>query len=263
MSNPYPAYNKIMNTIKGQAQCYGIKPIVLAVSGGVDSMWMWDFVSKCDVPYVVAHFAHQIRSKEETQLDIDLIEKTAKKMKVPTYIGYGHGIVELAKTSRMGIEAIARSQRYSYLNSIIAKDNISPIIVTAHHADDQVETVIMNLMRGVSHFKLRMVQHTRHRYNGKIVRHILRPFLTVPKQEIIRQATNRKLEWNEDSTNSTTDQDRNWLRNEVIPMLSKRRNITTSILTGVEVTQTSGGITIGGDIYETSEDNRTRHNVFA
>lgn len=219
-----PNFRAIKEKIKNWSE---IGPLVLAVSGGIDSMWMWDFVAGCDIPYVVAHFKHNIRSDAEQQKDIDVIHNAMVRYRAQSlHTGQGQNIKELAISTGKGVESVAREQRYAFLHDVSARIN-SPyhsVIITAHHADDQVETVLLNLMRGTDHYSLAMREK-----NGLV----MRPFLSVHKSDIINLAASRHLQWNEDVTNDDLHHDRNWIRNEVLPLLNQRRNVSKSILTGV------------------------------
>ena len=202
-------WKKIKKDIDETANCY-----VLAVSGGVDSMFGLNFFKDnlSRDRFVVAHFDHQIR--EDSWEDCQLIKNFCDNHGISMYWSKGENITS---------EVEARNQRYDFLYRIKGAAKADKI-VTFHHSDDQVETILLNLMRGRPHHKLAM---------EKYGESIYRPFLEISKEDILKEAIKRGVSWREDSTNSDTKYERNWLRNEVIPMLNKRRNISKSILKGL------------------------------
>lgn len=186
---------------------------LLCVSGGVDSMFMLDFFNKnCRQPFRVAHFNHRLRptSGNEEQLVRDWCGRNDVAFLT------SQGDPEAMRAAK-SLEAEARDQRYAFFASVKLEDEL---LVTAHHANDQVETVLMRLMRGYPHDSLRMEKRSGDRY---------RPFLSVTKDEIERQARNRRVEWIEDESNTDTVHERNWMRHVIIPQLMERRNVLKTI----------------------------------
>jgi tRNA(Ile)-lysidine synthase len=177
---------------------------------------MLDFFNNAKVDFVIAHFNHHIRT-ETSDRDENFVKGLAEKYNKEFYVGHGVDI-----QSAKSVEAEARNQRYEFLRKV--KDMVgADYIVTGHHADDQVETIIMRLMRGHPHHNLKMLE-----INGDC----FKPFLDVSKEEITRCVKSRNLSWVEDETNLESEYERNWMRNEVIPLLSKRRNIVKAIIDG-------------------------------
>lgn len=164
---------------------------VVAVSGGVDSVVLLDMFSRrTDHRIVVAHFDHGIR--QDSAEDAAFVKELAKI--------YGHTFeskreVLGPKTS----EDRARQRRYVFLRSVARKH--SAPIVTAHHADDVVETIAINLHRG-----------TGWRGLAPLDSDIVRPLLHMTKSELIAYAQKHKLQWREDSTNASNAYLRNRLR---------------------------------------------------
>lgn len=195
---------------------------VLAISGGIDSMVLLDFFHRSKAKFTVAHFNHKLQPINE---DMEkLVVDYCVSNNIPYYVGTGANIEHISKIMNTSIEAEARRQRYDFLAEI-AKivhflDNKDAIIVTAHHQDDQVETVLLNLFRGVG---LQSV------YIKELSNKVFRPFLEIPKSELIHSAQGRRIPWVEDPTNAENDADRNWLRNELIPQIMARRNISKTI----------------------------------
>ncbi len=227
--------------------------IFLMVSGGVDSMFLLDFMSRCNVRFDVLHFSHNIRSPEETQKDLDVVTRGVEKAnlnrehKITLRHGVGSDLggansehkCHLARKEFISNEQhrlheefhnseYAKSKREEYgLKYEYAYYNLVPrgLVVTAHNMNDNMEQVFMALMRGESHKRLAMKvnQHNVCEPN------VFRPLLNVPKSTIIASAKYRMVEWNEDKTNEDIHHERNWLRNVIIPQLMERRNIETAM----------------------------------
>jgi tRNA(Ile)-lysidine synthetase, N-terminal domain len=186
---------------------------LLCVSGGVDSMFMLDFFNKnCRQPFRVAHFNHRLRPTSGDE--VALVRSWCLRNNVSFLTAEGDPDAMRAANS---LEAEARNQRYAFFASVKHADEL---VVTAHHANDQLETVLMRLIRGVPHDQLRMAKRVADRY---------RPFLSVTREEIERQAHNRRIEWIEDESNAETVHERNWMRHVIIPQLMERRNVLKTI----------------------------------
>ena len=190
------------------------KKYVLAVSGGVDSMFGLDFFSRISgIDFCVAHFDHDIRA--DSNKDFPLIQEAVRK--IPKNI-----TIYFDKGSNISNEKEARDQRYDFLKKV-KLDFGADYVVVFHHKDDQVETILLNLLRGRNHSKLGM---------KKLDTYLYRPFLDIPKETIKKMSLSREISWNEDSTNNENNYERNWLRNEIIPQLNVKRN-TNAILNGL------------------------------
>ncbi|MDB5162142.1 MAG: hypothetical protein JWM52_650 [Candidatus Saccharibacteria bacterium] len=177
---------------------------IVAVSGGVDSVVLLDMLSK--VPgheLIVAHFDHGIRSDsfEDALFVADLAER--------------YGLSFETKREELGARAseeLARERRYQFLREVAKKYGAR--IVTAHHADDVVETVAINLKRGTGWRGLAVLDSD-----------IVRPLTGYHKKELVDYATKQKLQWHEDSTNASDVYLRNRLRKLVaeLPKDEKRQ----------------------------------------
>lgn len=204
---------------------------ILAISGGVDSMVLLDFFARSKADFVVAHFNHNLQP-----INVDMQKHVVDycvEHDIEHYVGKGISIQLNSKLNHTSVEAEARRQRYDFFhavsraitdkkdpNVVLRRVSTYPVIVTAHHEDDQVETVLLNLFRGVGLQSVFMNDMAGDRY---------RPFLKVPKSELIETAIKRGITWVEDPTNAENDAERNWLRNEIIPLIKERRNISKTI----------------------------------
>lgn len=169
---------------------------ILAISGGVDSVVLLDvFAKKPELNLIVAHFDHGIRP--DSADDAKFVEDLAKKYQLPF-------VMKAEKLGESASEDLARRRRYCFLRDLAKKHHAK--IVTAHHADDVVETVAINLSRGTGWRGLASMDSD-----------IIRPFVDITKHEIIDYANNRRLQWREDSTNGAN----NYLRNQIRIKLKK------------------------------------------
>ncbi len=167
---------------------------VIAVSGGVDSVALLDMMSKLpDHSLVVAHFDHGIR--EDSAEDAAFVRSLAKKYGVP----FESRREELGPNTS---EEKARQRRYHFLKSVAKKYDGK--IVTAHHGDDVVETVAINMKRGTGWRGLAVLDSE-----------VVRPLLDMTKAELKDYAERHQLTWHEDSTNATDVYIRNRIRKTV------------------------------------------------
>lgn len=184
--------------------------IVLAVSGGVDSMVLLDMVLGCHKKenIIVAHLDHCLRWVE-SDWDREFVASICNRYNI-TFEMQKIDIWVLAKTEKSSLEAIARRERYTFLELIRSKHD-ARYILTAHHAGDQTETIVWNLIkwakvRGLSGMSI-------------ISGLIFRPLLTTPKSDILEYAREHQVEYREDSTNMDITYDRNRIRHDIIPVL--------------------------------------------
>lgn len=168
---------------------------LVAVSGGIDSVVLLDqLVKQATHELIVAHFDHGIRS--DSADDARFVEGLAAQ----------YGLSFVARREALGAQASeqqARLRRYAFLHEQAAHYRAS--IVTAHHGDDVIETIAINLRRGTGWRGLAVLA-------GKKV---VRPLLAMTKNDIWQYATDRRLEWVEDSTNASDDYLRNQLRHAI------------------------------------------------
>lgn len=173
---------------------------VVAVSGGIDSVVLLDMLVKEGAHQLtVAHFDHGIRS--DSAADARFVEGLAKKYDLPF-------VTRREELGAQASEALARERRYAFLKDTAA--DLLAQIATAHHADDVVETVAINLLRGTGWRGLAVL-------NAKGV---TRPLLRKTKAEIRDYALDYRLEWVEDNTNSSDKYLRNRVRRQVAKNLT-------------------------------------------
>jgi len=170
---------------------------VIAVSGGVDSVVLLDMMANGLLPaeqLIVAHFDHGIRA--ESADDALFVKNLAKKYGLPFE-------TKREELGRAASEERARDRRYAFLRAVAQKYDAK--IMTAHHADDVLETIAINLTRGTGWRGLAVLDNPT----------IERPLLGKTKTELLAYATERKLVWREDATNNDTKYLRNKLRQQL------------------------------------------------
>lgn len=197
------------------------QPVIVAFSGGLDSTVLLDVLVKIrgGENLRAVYVCHNLRPKEELEREMSLIKDVCRTKRVRlTLVQIREGaIVGYAKRAKCGIEAAARHFRYRALIRTARRWGISTI-VTAHHADDQVETFLMRLLRGGRLSSLAGITASRILVNGSKLR-VLRPLLQIERQALRDYAERHGLRWSEDSTNDDTVFLRNRVRRMLIPQL--------------------------------------------
>ena len=186
--------------------------VLVGVSGGVDSVALLHALVATGRKPVVLHFDHGWRA--ESGADAVFVKNQAQKLGLK-YVGAKMRNTAVT-ASRGHREADARDARYAFFTKAARQSRI-PHLVLAHHADDQVETFLMQLLRG-SGAAGRGMDPVSER-DGLILH---RPWLGVWKKEIVAYARRRKLTWREDATNADTRHRRNLIRRRVLPYLQKQ-----------------------------------------
>lgn len=186
--------------------------VVCAVSGGADSMALlaalWQSRKQLQIQLAAAHFNHNLRA-EEAQRDENFVRSFCQDHGIPIHVDTAN-IRAYAAATGESVEQAARTLRYAFLQALPCDK-----IATAHTAEDNAETVLMNLLRGTGLRGLCGIPAQR----GKLVR----PFLTVTRNEIEDFLTQQQIGHVEDSTNALDDALRNRIRHQMVP-LCKQEN---------------------------------------
>lgn len=184
--------------------------ILLAVSGGIDSMVMMHLFSSCDFIYGVAHCNFKLREKESDD-DEKFVRQEAKFSGVKFY-SKSFNTKKYSDKNNLSIQMAARKLRYDFFEEIRAKHQYDYIAV-AHNAGDSAETVLLTLIRGTG-----IAGH-----HGILPKNnfIVRPLLFASREDILQFAKAQKIKWREDSSNRKNDYPRNSIRNQVMPVLKK------------------------------------------
>ncbi|MCQ2208897.1 MAG: tRNA lysidine(34) synthetase TilS [Paludibacteraceae bacterium] len=182
--------------------------LIVAVSGGADSVALLDILHQAGFPCVVAHCNFHLRG-EESNRDENFVRSLANQYKLP-FRKIDFHTLEYASMRSLSIEMAARELRYEWFRQLLIREGALKIAV-AHHADDVIETFLMNLSRGTGLKGLTGIK--------ELIGDVWRPLLSVSRKDITDYLQMRNLSHVEDSTNADTLYTRNKFRNEIIPML--------------------------------------------
>ena len=185
------------------------KKLLLAVSGGVDSMVLLDLFYKLRFDICVVHCNFQLRGKESDG-DEMLVRETCQDSYIPYFIE-SFDTLEFAKENKLSIQLAARKLRYDWFQELLSLGY--DYVLTAHHLDDNVETFLINFTRGTGLEGLTGIPAQ----NGNIIR----PLLPFSREEIENYAQANQIQWREDSSNASDKYFRNKLRHNIVPTLKE------------------------------------------
>jgi len=191
-------------------------PIVVAVSCGVDSSVLLDLVIKSGFTPIICHVNHHKR--KESEQEEKYIRSFAEKNNYKIYVlNYNY--------QENNFQAEAHDARYDFFINV-AKENNASAILTAHHAEDNLETILMNLISGSNLYGYAGIKECVDYLEVPIIR----PLLDYKKSEIYEYARENNITYFEDSSNQSDDYERNRIRHHIIPLLEKENpNIYSSI----------------------------------
>lgn len=202
--------------------------IVVGLSGGPDSMSLINVLNEIrkdanvslDFELVAAHINHNIR--EEAKLDEEFVVEFCKKNQIEVYV-LSADILQKAQKEKRSTEEVGRNTRYEFFEEVCAKTNANKI-ATAHTANDNAETVLMNIMRGSGTAGLKGIRAIR---DNKFIR----PLIETTRIEIEQYCKDNELNPRIDKTNFENEYTRNKVRNLLIPFIQEKfnPNIITSI----------------------------------
>ncbi len=186
------------------------KKVLLAVSGGMDSVVMCNLFQEAKFPFAIVHCNFQLRGKESDG-DEEFVKNIAKKYSVEVFIKRFETKKYAAEKS-ISIQLAARELRYNWFEEL-RKERVFNLIATAHHLNDNIETILFNLTKGTGIRGLR----------GIPVRqgNIIRPLLFASREEIENYQREKNLEYREDSSNADDKYTRNKIRHNIIPLLKE------------------------------------------
>lgn len=192
-----------------------VKPLkqynfLVAVSGGVDSMVLANLFIQNNLNFSIAHCNFGLRAKE-SNADQEFILSWSRKNKIKCYSSK-FSTTAFCEKSKVSIQEGARNLRYNWFNELKVIHKFD-YIVTAHHLDDQLETYLINSMRGTGLKGLLGIP--------EITSNLFRPLLQILKDEILVYAEINKIDFREDSSNLKNDYYRNMIRNSIIPEFKK------------------------------------------
>lgn len=213
-----PLYERVLDVVRTNDMKRMIENgVLVGFSGGPDSVMLLCFLYEyrrrlgTDFPIVAAHVNHMIRG-DEADRDQTFAEQMCRALCVEC-ISVRRDIPAAAKEDRVGIEEAARNARYSVFADIICGRNNICAIALAHNATDNMETVLINMMRGSGLVGMCGIPPVRD--------NIIRPLITLPKADILSVLDKFCIPYVLDSTNSSTDYTRNYVRAELLPLFKR------------------------------------------
>jgi tRNA(Ile)-lysidine synthase len=199
------------------------KHLLIAISGGLDSVVLAHLCKEAQLNFSLAHCNFSLRGIESDK-DEQFVNQLAKELGLPLFVKTFQTEV-YAKENKMSIQLAARQLRYNWFNALLEERHLD-YVLTAHHADDNLETILINLSRGTGIDGLTGIPPR----NNKTVR----PLLPFTREEIKNYATAQSISWREDLSNASKKYLRNKLRHDVVPLLKEAnpeilKNISTTI----------------------------------
>ena len=212
--------NKVLETIKKYNMIENEDKIVLAVSGGPDSICMLDILNDIkndetiDINFeiAVAHVNHMIR--KEAEEDEKYVKKYCEEKQIEFY-SKSIDVQKMANNNKIGVEEAGRKARYDFFDEILERTNAQKIAI-AHNKNDKVETVLMHILRGSGINGLKGIEAKRGKY--------IRPLIECERNEIEEYCIEKKLQPRIDKTNFENEYTRNKVRNLLIPYIKKEFN---------------------------------------
>ncbi|OIO01673.1 MAG: tRNA lysidine(34) synthetase TilS [Elusimicrobia bacterium CG1_02_56_21] len=218
-------WNKVMANARKRRLFADGDAILLAVSGGPDSVVMLDFFAgqarKHRLKLYICHINHNLRGKL-ADADAAFVKKLGGAYGIETFI-LSADVKTLARKAGTGIEHAARKARYGLLSATALKKKCR-LVATAHHSDDQAETILLNLLRGTEPKGLLGIPGKRELCRrGRTRVDLVRPLLAVTRLEIENYAAANGLASRKDHTNDDEYYTRNWVRKTLLPLMLKKQ----------------------------------------
>ncbi len=205
---------EFQNHIKNNFSFLKEKKMLLTVSGGVDSVVLVHLMKELKFDFGIAHCNFQLRGVESDG-DYQFVIQLAQQVGVPFY-DIHFETKKIAVQEKLSIQMAARKLRYDWFRQLVNEHGYD-YIVTGHHADDNLETFLINIIRGTGLEGMQGIP--------EITNDLIRPLLPFSREQIELFAIANKIKWREDSSNVSTKYLRNKLRHDVIPIL-KELNLT-------------------------------------
>ena len=186
------------------------KKLLIAISGGVDSVVLTHLFSVLNFNISLAHCNFKLREKEsdlDEEFVKNLLQKTSNQIFTKSF-----DTLSFAKKNKLSTQIAARDLRYKWFQEILEKNNFD-FVLTAHHADDNLETFLINLTRGSGLDGFTGIP--------AVNKNIVRPLLVFSREEIINFAIENNIEWREDKSNASTKYTRNKIRHQILPVLKE------------------------------------------
>ena len=214
---------KLQNHIDQKLALLNNKKLIVAVSGGLDSMILLYLFKKLNFEIAIAHCNFQLRGLESFA-DQNFVKEYSIANDIPLFVTQ-FDTINFANDYKLSIQVAARNLRYNWFYELLETKKYD-FILTAHHADDSLETFIINLSRGTGLGGLTGIPTQ----NDKIVR----PLLIFSRQEIEDYAKENNIIWRNDSSNASDKYLRNKIRHYVVPQL---KDLNPNFLESFQKTQ--------------------------
>lgn len=202
--------NQFQNHIQTQFPFLKESKFFIAVSGGIDSMVLVDLFRKLEYEFSILHCNFQLRGTE-SEAETQFLRDFCRANQIQYILRYFE-TEHYAKEHKLSTQLAARELRYNWFQEKLEKNNYQ-YLLTAHHADDNLETFIINLSRGTGLEGLTGIP--------KQNNYIIRPLLPFSRDEILAYAKENKLNWKEDSSNASDKYLRNKIRHQIVPILKE------------------------------------------
>lgn len=208
---PYqPLEHQILKSIRRHRLIAENDRVLIALSGGVDSVVLLNLLHRLHFHVAAAHCNFQLRG-DASDADERFCEEVCAAKNIP-FFSRRFNTEQYAMNHGVSVQMAARSLRYAWFSELLQHHGFTSI-ATGHHLNDQAETVLMNFVHGKSANSLRGIP----RRNGNIIR----PLLDVPGTEILQYAAQNRLRWQTDQSNESDDYVRNFFRHQVLPVIEK------------------------------------------
>lgn len=205
---------KIKNFISNNSLITENDRILVGLSGGPDSIFLLYFlINNFKNKIVIAHINHKLRGVD-SDLDEKFVRKVSQKLKIPLYVKR-EDIKKLSKENKKSIEECGREVRFSFFKKILKTENLTKIAL-GHNFDDNIETIILNFIKGSGTKGLTGISEK--------VDNIIHPIINIKKEEILNYLNANKIEYKTDKTNLEDEFLRNKIRNYLIPIIEKEFN---------------------------------------
>lgn len=201
-------YEAFISQLSKRALFDPAKRYLLACSGGMDSMALAHLLWKAGISFELAHVNFGLRGKESDE-DEAFVRAWAKEKNLPVHVHQSQ-TKKIAENQGISIQMAAREIRYHFFETVRSQRGLNGIVL-AHHEDDQLETILLNLLRGTGIEGMYGMSEQRD--------WLIRPLLTYSRQEIAAFMEREQLTWREDSSNASTNYKRNKLRHNLMPVL--------------------------------------------
>lgn len=184
--------------------------LLVAISGGVDSVVLADLLYKLEYKWAAAHCNFSLRG-QEADADEHFVHQLAVKYKVPCF-SVQFDTRTYARRKKISVQMAARELRYKWFQELIAAYRFD-YLLTAHHLDDNIETVLLNQVRGTGLRGLAGIPEKKEK--------VVRPLLSFSKSEILQYAQENNLSYREDCSNAEDKYLRNFIRLHIVPLLQQ------------------------------------------